>query len=145
MEGPCPLVLPLSNPTALAECTPDQAREWSGGLARVATGSPFPDTAQCNNVYVFPGLGLGVLLARARLVTTAMLAAAAETVAAHAPADLLLPPLASIRSVSRAVALAVAAAARREGVARLPEDVSLEERLADLVWDPSYVRYRLAR
>jgi len=144
MEGPHPLVLPLSNPTALAECTPDQVREWSAGLARVATGSPFPETAQCNNVYVFPGLGLGVLLARASLVTTSMLDAAAGTVACMAPEDRLLPPLSSIRDVSRAVALAVARQARSDGVARVAADVVLEERLADLVWEPDYVRYRRA-
>src|SRR5262249_33048107 len=59
MDGPHPLVFPLSNPTSQSECTPEQARAWSGGRALVATGSPFPDTAQCNNMYIFPGMGLG--------------------------------------------------------------------------------------
>jgi malate dehydrogenase (oxaloacetate-decarboxylating) len=143
MEGPHPLVLPLSNPTTHAECTPAQAIEWSGGLARVATGSPFPDTAQCNNVYVFPGVGLGVVAADARRVSDGMFHAAAEAVAALSPPDRLLPPLQKIREVSLAVALAVAQAARAEGLARVGPRADLAAKVRDLVWEPRYVRYRL--
>jgi malic enzyme len=142
MEGPRPLVLPLSNPTSMAECTPGQVREWSGGLAQVATGSPFPATAQCNNAYVFPGVGLGVMIAEASRVTNGMLGAAADALAAVAPPAALLPPLARIRDVSRAVALAVARRALEEGVARVAPDADLEAALAARVWDPTYVPYR---
>jgi len=141
MEGPRPIVLPLSNPTSLAECTPQQAREWSGGLALVATGSPFPDTPQCNNVYVFPGLGLGVMLAEAARVSEGMLRAAAEELARLAPKDRLLPPLDQIRRVSQRIAVAVARRAWEEGLARLEPAADLEARLAEAVWDPAYVRY----
>lgn len=141
MEGPHPLVLPLSNPTNMAECTPQQALGWSGGLARIATGSPFAGVAQCNNVYVFPGLGLGVMLCDARRVTDGMLHAAAHALAGLAPPDSLLPPLSQIRSVSRTIALAVARQAIEEGVAAPDPSESLEARLADLVWEPNYVRY----
>ena len=141
LEGPKPLVLPLSNPTSNAECTPQQAREWSGGLAQVATGSPFAGTEQCNNVYVYPGVGLGVALAESTRVTPGMFVAAAEQIAAAAPPERLLPPLRSIRSVSRAIALAVAAQARAEGVAAVDDALDLERRLDDMVWEPDYVPY----
>jgi malic enzyme len=143
LEGPRPLVFPLSNPTSQAECTPGEARAWSGGRAIVATGSPFPATPQCNNVYVFPGVGLGVLLAEATRVTDGMLAAAADTLAGMAPGEALFPPLRHIRKVSAKIALAVARAAGHDGVARRTE--GLEEALSQAVWEPRYVPYRAAR
>lgn len=111
--GPRPLVLPLSNPTSQAECAPDQVAAATGGEGLVATGSPFRGVSQCNNVYVFPGLGLGVLAARAPRVKDAMFAAAARRLASLATeADLaagrLLPPICEIRRVSCEVAAAVA-------------------------------------
>jgi malate dehydrogenase (oxaloacetate-decarboxylating)(NADP+) len=145
MEGPRPLVLPLSNPTSLAECTPEQAHEWSGGLALVATGSPFPDTLQCNNMYVFPGVGLGVTAVGARIVTDGMLAAASRALADLAPEGTLLPPLHEIRRVSLSVARAVAREAIREGLATEDDERGVDERVESAVWEPLYVPYRPMR
>lgn len=132
-----PVVLPLSNPTSRAEATPDDIARATEGRALVATGSPFPGTAQANNVYVFPGIGLGVLAAGATKVTDSMLTAAAHAVAAAAPPGMLLPPVARIRQVSELVAGSVARAAVTDGVATHPE-AGLEERLRELVWEPGY-------
>jgi malate dehydrogenase (oxaloacetate-decarboxylating)(NADP+) len=102
-----PLVLPLSNPTILSECTPEQVRRLTNGL--VATGSPFPGATQCNNVYIFPGVGLGAAGDR---ITDAMFATAARTLASLAGEallanGLLFPPIHEIRRVSKAVAEAI--------------------------------------
>ncbi len=120
-----PIVLPLSNPTASSECTPAEVRAWTAGRCMVATGSPFADTDQCNNVYVFPGVGLGVSLSGAARVTDAMFTAAAKAVSALG-GERLLPPLSDIRKVSAAVARAVGAQAPEVGM-----------------WQPRYVPYRL--
>ncbi|MCE9634725.1 MAG: NAD-dependent malic enzyme [Planctomycetes bacterium] len=148
MDGPRPMVFPLSNPTSCVECTPDQAREWTGGRAIVATGSPFPGTSQCNNVYIFPGIGLGVTACDASRVTDAMVRAAAETLAAMAPISdggSLYPPIRDIRLVSREVAFAVARRAMDDGVAAPQTDDALRTRIADEVWEPAYVPYRRPR
>jgi malic enzyme len=145
MDGPRPMVFPLSNPTSCAECTPAEAREWSGGRAIVATGSPFEGTSQCNNVYIFPGVGLGVLSCDATRVTDGMIRAAAEALAAMAPVgegDRLFPPMRDIRRVSREVAFAVASRAIRDGVAAPQTDDDLRARIADEVWEPEYIPYR---
>lgn len=142
MAGPRPMVFPLSNPTSCAECTPDEARAWSGGRAIVATGSPFPGAPQCNNVYVFPGLGLGVLAAEARRVSVGMVRAAAVRLATLATGDDLFPPLRDIRRVSSEIAFAVARRAMEEGLAATCDDSELRARIADEVWDPQYIPYR---
>lgn len=127
-----PIVMPMSNPTSRSEGVPSDILRWTGGRALVATGSPFDDVdvgdspiriSQSNNVYVFPGVGLGVILAKARKVTDAMLVAAAASLAEDAPRkpeEGLLPPIESVADTSRHVALAVAKAARDEGVAAGP-------------------------
>ena len=147
-----PIIFPLSNPTSRAEATPADLIAWTDGRALIATGSPFDDVsydgrrfpiAQCNNSYLFPGLGLGVIAVRARRVSDAMLMAAARALADCSPlrhdvAGALLPPLAETRRVSRSIALAVAAAAQREGLADpcRPEEL---ERLVDAkIWQPCY-------
>ncbi|MBI5368092.1 MAG: NAD-dependent malic enzyme [Planctomycetes bacterium] len=130
-----PLILPLSNPTEKAECTAEQARAATGGRALVASGSPFPATSQCNNVYVFPGLGLGVLAASASRVTDRMFTVAARALAglatdAELQKGMLLPPVRDIRRISRAVALAVV----REAGSCAPI----------VQWEPRYLPYRRA-
>jgi malic enzyme len=132
--GDRPLVLPLSNPTEKSECTPESARRATRGTALVATGSPFPETSQCNNVYVFPGVGLGVLSAGVHQVTDGMFLAAARALAGLTDEKLLkqgllFPPIDDIRRISHHVATAVAAQA---GVS----SPVLEQ------WEPVYLPYR---
>ena len=153
-----PIVLPLSNPTVLAEITPDNLLRWSRGRALVATGSPFAPVAttgsdgqpqereigQCNNCFVFPGLGYGALAVGARQVSEAMIDASIEALAGVIPAASdpdapLMPPLGAVQEVSRAVAEAVAIAAVEEGLAR--HAGNREEALARLEacrWRPDY-------
>jgi malate dehydrogenase (oxaloacetate-decarboxylating) len=145
-----PIVMPLSNPTSRAEAAPADVLAWTGGRALVATGSPFPPVtlggrtyqiAQANNALVFPGLGLGVVVARASRISTGMIAAAADAVAglsdATAPGAALLPPVDDLRPVSAAVAIAVARAAAEEGLARAELD-DLVQQVHAAMWRPDY-------
>ena len=130
-----PIVFALSNPTSKSECTAEQAYRWSDGRALFACGSPFDPVSlggsvfvprQCNNSYIFPGMGLGVIACRATRVTESMFMAAARTLADQVtPADLaqgsLFPPLKNVRDVSAQIAAAVVGVAFREGLARVPE------------------------
>ena len=148
-----PIVLPLSNPTRLAEVTPADLLAWSGGRALVATGSPFGPVpcqgrerviGQCNNCFVFPGLGFAAMAVGAREVSEAMIDASIEALAAAIPASrdpdgALMPPLASVAEVSGAVAEAVALAAVAEGMATLASSAAeARERLAACRWRPEY-------
>jgi malate dehydrogenase (oxaloacetate-decarboxylating)(NADP+) len=144
MGGPRPIVFPLSNPTANSECTPEEARTWTSGRAIVASGSPFPDTAQCNNMYIFPGLGLGVLAARAERIDEDLFRIAARALADLAPADKLYPALNEIRRISRSIALAVACAARDRKLGPEATDAELAARIDDQIWEPKYLPYRPA-
>ena len=158
-HAPRPIIFPLSNPTSRAEATPADLIAWTDGRALVATGSPFDDVAyggrrfpiaQCNNSYIFPGLGLGVVAVGARRVSDAMFMAAARALADASPtrrdpAGPLLPPLADSRRVSRAIALAVAAAARREGLAENSRAEDLERLIDAKVWEPRYLPLRPKR
>jgi len=151
-----PVILALSNPTAKTECTPEEAVRLTGGRALVATGSPFPPvhwqgrsvvTSQCNNLYMFPGVGLGALVARASKVTDRMFIAAARALSAMVtPAEeqrgLLLPSMNEIREVAVRVALAVAVEARDSGVGRLLDDAELEALIRHAQWKPGFVPYR---
>ncbi len=151
-----PVILALSNPTAKTECTPEEAVRLTGGRALVATGSPFPPvhwqgrsivTSQCNNLYMFPGVGLGALVARASKVTDRMFIAAARALSAMVtPAEeqrgLLLPSMNEIREVAVRVALAVAKEARDSGVGRLLDDAELEALIRHAQWKPGFVPYR---
>lgn len=153
-----PIVLPLSNPTHLAEITPEHLLHWSHGRALVATGSPFPPVActgssgqpiereigQCNNCFVFPGLGYGAVAVGAREVSDAMIDASIEALARVIPAATdpdapLMPPLSAVQAVSRAVAEAVAIAAVQEGLARQASSIeAARARLEDCRWSPTY-------
>jgi malate dehydrogenase (oxaloacetate-decarboxylating) len=145
-----PVILPLSNPTSLSEAKPADLIAWTDGQALVATGSPFPPVshegtthvvAQANNALVFPGLGLGTIVSRAGTVTDGMLTAAAETVAgltdANNPGAPLLPQVDDLRSVSAAVAAAVARTAEADGVARAAE-ADWAAAVERAMWDPIY-------
>jgi len=152
-----PIIFPLSNPTSRAEATPADLISWTEGRAVVATGSPFDDVsyggsripiAQCNNSYIFPGLGLGILAAGARRVSDKMFMAAARALSDCSPARHergapLLPPLADSRRVSRTIALAVGAAAQRDGLAPPCPPAELERLVDAKIWQPHYVPMRL--
>lgn len=145
-----PIIFPLSNPTSRAEAVPKDLIEWTKAKAIIATGTPFEpvlykgktyEIAQCNNVYLFPGLGLGALAAEAKEVTDTMIFEAAETLASHSPALQdptlpLLPPINDVRSISREVAIQVAKKAIAEKVSKIKEK-EIEKRVDDLRWNPS--------
>jgi malate dehydrogenase (oxaloacetate-decarboxylating) len=145
-----PLVFPISNPTEKIEAMPADVLDWSGGRALVATGIPVDPVAyngttyqigQANNFLVFPGLGLGVIVAGAQRVTKGMLEAAAKAVAAEAdpsaPGAALLPNVRNLRALSAVVAEAVYAAAHTDGVATRKPD-NLVQAIADTMWQPCY-------
>ena len=151
-----PVILALSNPTKSSECTPEEALRHTAGRALVATGSPFPPvdydgrkvpTSQCNNLYMFPGVGLGALAARASKVTDRMFVAAAKALSGlvtlpQEEAGLLLPPMKRIREVAAVVAKAVAIEARDSGLGRLLSDDELEANIRRAQWQPGFVPYR---
>jgi malic enzyme len=147
-----PLIFPLSNPTSQSEATPADVALWSEGRALVATGSPFAPVTwggrttrvgQGNNVFIFPGVGLGALLAEAREITEGMFAAAAERLAAEVrdedlAAGSLFPPIADLRRVTARIAEAVVREARREGGGRPLPDAEIPGVVAAAMWDPRY-------
>ncbi|KAK9434945.1 Malic enzyme, NAD-binding protein [Metarhizium brunneum] len=157
-----PIIFPLSNPTRLHEQTPEHLLQWTRGKALVATGSPFDpvrgpwgaggeqvtmEIAECNNSVVFPGIGLGCILSRARLLTDKMLVAAVQAVAAMSPAlrdptAPLLPDVGDVRDVSLQVAMGIVKAAVQEGVATedgIPsDDHQLREWIRVQMWEPRY-------
>jgi len=153
---PRPIIFPLSNPSRLVEATPEQVLVWTGGDAIVATGSPFAPVhhggreypiAQCNNAYIFPGIGLGVISARARRVNEAMMMAASAALAEASPVlrgtgAALLPPLTELASLSREIAFAVGKAAQAQGVAAKISDERLRRRIDKNFWRSEYREYR---
>ncbi len=154
-----PVFLILSNPTERAEATPQDLDAWTEGRAIIGTGSPFPPLKrngkslrvdQTNNAYVYPGIGLGAIVADARRISDGMFLTAARTVAAfsparHDPAANLLPPLVDVRKLSFQVALAVARQAQAEGVADCMSDEALADAVHAKMWDPRYAPYRRQR
>jgi malate dehydrogenase (oxaloacetate-decarboxylating) len=134
---------------------PEDLIRWTAGRALVATGSPFPPViyngrkipiAQCNNVYIFPAVGLGVVASRATRVTDAMMLRAALTLATNSPAlkdasASLLPPLTDLRRVAAEIAVAVGIAAQKEQVAAHVSEVELRERVMAAQWTPDYPSY----
>ncbi|HEY0209586.1 NAD-dependent malic enzyme [Acerihabitans sp.] len=153
---PHPIIMPLSNPTSRAEARPQDVISWTEGAALIATGSPFApvhyqdgyhEIPQCNNAYIFPGLGLGILAAKARRVTDGMLLAASQALAGLSPLATtgqgsLLPAIADIQRVSKAIAAEVARAAQRDGVAPALSEEALQNRLDAEFWQVGYLSYK---
>lgn len=150
-----PIIFPLSNPTTKAECTPDEVFEWTKGQGIVATGSPFPPViyegkthliSQCNNVYIFPGLGLGSIAVQASKVTDGMIIAAMRALSNMSPAlkdpnGSLFPKIEEVRASSLKIALAVAKKACEEGVSDC-EESECEKRIGMRFWDPHYPMFK---
>jgi len=150
-----PILFPLSNLTSKSEAVPEDLVRWTEGTAIIATGSPFPPVevngvrvpvAQCNNVYIFPALGLGVVASGARRVTDGMILAAARALADASPAREdptapLLPPVAQLRRVAVEIAMAVGFEAQRTGHATLSSPEELRERILATQWVPRYPIY----
>jgi malate dehydrogenase (oxaloacetate-decarboxylating) len=150
-----PIIFPLSNPTSKSEAKAEDLILWTDGRALVASGSPFAPVsfkgrkipiAQCNNVYIFPAMGLAVVASGARRVTEPMMLAAARALGANSPAlkdpsASLLPPLPDIRRVAADIAVAVGIEAQRDGVApKLSED-ELRRRVQETQWTPIYPNF----
>jgi malic enzyme len=148
-----PIILPLSNPTSKAECTPSEAIAWTGGRAIVATGSPFGDVhhdgvrhviGQANNVFAFPGVGLGVILSEMHEVPDGVFYAAAKAIAESiAPERLaqgaLFPDQSELRETSALVAAAVIRHARTHHLGRPIPDADVEEVVRRSMWFPDYI------
>jgi len=151
-----PIIFPLSNPSRQVEATPEQVITWTEGNAIVATGSPFEPVefkgnlypvAQCNNSYIFPGLGLGVVSANVNRITDEMLLVASETLAQASPVantgeGELLPPLTSITDLSKKIAFAVAKVGFQQGLALEISDEQLIAKIERNFWNPSYRQYK---
>ena len=151
-----PIVMPLSNPTSRVEARPEDIINWTDGAALVATGSPFGPVsykdqvfpiAQCNNSYIFPGIGLGVLASGAKRVTDGMLMAASRALADCSPlaqqgSGALLPDVKDIQQVSRSIAFQVGKEAQLQGVAVLTSDEALLQAIDNNFWQPLYRIYK---
>lgn len=147
-----PIIFPLSNPTSRVEASPSQLLEWTDGRAVIATGSPFAPVeykgqthviAQCNNCYIFPAMGLGILAAGANRVTDGMFVAAANALkdcspALANPSAPLLPPLHKIRDTALHIGRAVARQAQLDGVAESCSAEDLDRRIEQTMWTPQY-------
>ncbi|MEQ9845422.1 NAD-dependent malic enzyme [Pectobacterium brasiliense] len=151
-----PIVMPLSNPTSRVEARPEDIIRWTEGAALVATGSPFAPVnyqgkvfpiAQCNNSYIFPGIGLGVLASGAKRITDGMLMAASRALADCSPLanngeGALLPDLSDIQQVSKRIALDVGKAAQLQGAAVVTSADALQKAIEHNFWQPQYRSYK---
>ncbi|MFC6439201.1 NAD-dependent malic enzyme [Pseudobowmanella zhangzhouensis] len=153
---PQPIIFPLSNPIKQIEAHPKDLIEWTNGEVIVATGSPFKPinyqgkqypVAQCNNSYIFPGVGLGVIAGKLTRITDEMLLIASETLAAASPLantghGELLPPLTELATLSKQIAFAVAKTGQQQGLALEMSDEMLEQSIEANFWKPNYRQYR---
>ena len=153
-----PVVFPLSNPTAKTEALPADIMTWTEGRALIATGSPFEPVVvggksriigQANNVFIFPGMGLGAIVAEAREITDEMFLLAAETLAEmvsdeRLAAGALYPAVSQLREVSRQIAARVVCQSRDCGVGRLYRDDEVLDAVDSAIWSPAYLPYRPA-
>jgi malate dehydrogenase (oxaloacetate-decarboxylating) len=151
-----PIIMPLSNPIKQIEARPEKIIEWTEGQVIIATGSPFKPIefqgktypiAQCNNSYIFPGIGLGVLAVKARRISDDMLRIASETLAAASPLANtgeggLLPPLTQLAELSKKIAFEVAKVAMQQGYALELDDESLQKKIDANFWKPEYRQYK---
>lgn len=151
-----PIIFPLSNPTEKSEATPDDLLNWTEGRALIATGSPFGQVdfkdekisiAQCNNALIYPGIGLGVVIAQATHLSEGMLWEASKALSRFVSQtsdakNALLPNFEDIHAISRCIALAVATQARQEGLAKISESIDLAEEIDRQFWYPEYVTYQ---
>jgi malic enzyme len=151
-----PIVLPLSNPTSKAECTPEEAIRWTDGRAIVATGSPFADVehagkrhviGQANNVFIFPGVGLGATIADVGEITTEMFHIASATLARLVTEECLdagaiYPHQRELRRVSFEIACAIVRYASEHNLGRRMNPDDVEATVRAVVWEPRYVPVR---
>ena len=151
-----PIIFPLSNPSRQVEARPEQVIEWTEGEVIIATGSPFKPVeyngniipiAQCNNSYIFPGIGLGVVASKAKLISDEMLMAASNALAAASPLvntgqGSLLPPLAAIAEISREIAFEVGKVAMEQGLALEMSDDALRASIERNFWKAEYRPYK---
>lgn len=148
-----PIIMPLSNPTSKAEAKPQDIYDWTDGKAIIATGSPFEPirfngheipVAQCNNAYIFPGLGLGILAVKAKRVSDEMITAACHVLSENSPAmndplAPLLPSFNDMNEISKKIALKVAEKAREQGFATFGDNLDLKKRIDAIFWKPEYL------
>jgi malate dehydrogenase (oxaloacetate-decarboxylating) len=151
-----PIIFPLSNPSRQVEARPEQVIEWTNGKVVIATGSPFDAVtyegkvfpiAQCNNSYIFPGIGLGVIASNAKLISDEMLMAASNALAEASPlakgeSDYLLPRLTEITQLSKRIALAVAKVAMDQGLALTVSEEVMQKRIEKHFWQAEYRPYK---
>jgi malate dehydrogenase (oxaloacetate-decarboxylating) len=151
-----PIIFPLSNPSRQVEATPEQVISWTDGDVIIATGSPFAPVeykgkrypiAQCNNSYIFPGIGLGVIACKARIISDEMLRAASKTLAEASPRANtgeggLLPPFTELAELSKQIAFNVAKVAMQQSLALELDDALLLQKIDDNFWTPQYRQYK---
>ncbi|HEX2578899.1 MAG TPA: NAD-dependent malic enzyme, partial [Rhabdochlamydiaceae bacterium] len=147
-----PIIFPLSNPTSKSEAHPADLLQWTKGKAIIATGSPFGEVAyegkkiqiaQCNNVYIYPGIGLGVIACKAKEVSETMFYKAAEILSQHspmlkAPQGTLFPSFEQLREISREIALAVVKVAQEEGLSPKTDEKTRKKMVNAAIWEPVY-------
>jgi malate dehydrogenase (oxaloacetate-decarboxylating) len=150
-----PIIFPLSNPTSHSEAEPADLISWTEGRALIATGSPFSpvkyagntiEIAQCNNVYIFPAVGLGLAASAARRVTDKMLLAGANALGENSPAlkdptSALLPGVQNLPDIAREIAFAVGVAAQQADLAPEVDETEFRRRVAESQWMPQYLPY----